>query len=97
MTLAARAIDVAGGSVAVENVTWAVDGKPAAEGAVAATPPLEPGVHEIVATASTNGNALDPATIRITVANRNEDQDAYAKLLAALPSLSERIRDAEDS
>jgi hypothetical protein len=97
VTLAARASDVAGGSVPVNNVAWAVDGKPVAEGAVAATPPLEPGVHEIVATASTIGNPLGPATISITVANRNEDQEAYAKLLATLPPLSERLRDAEDS
>lgn len=97
VTLAARASDVAGGNVPIETVAWVVDGKPAAEGAVAATPPLEPGVHEIVATASTDGNPLGPATIRITVANRTEDQDAYAELMVALPPLSERMRDAEDS
>ena len=97
VTLAARASDVAGGSVPVDDVAWVVDGEPVAEGAVAATPPLEPGVHEIVATASNDGNPLGPATISVTVADRNEDQAAYAKLLAALPPLSERLRDAEDS
>jgi hypothetical protein len=95
VTLAARASDVAGGTVPIEKVSWAVDGKPVAEGAVAATPPLEPGVHEIVANASTDGNPLGPATIRITVAKRNEAQEAYARLMADLPPLSERMRDAE--
>lgn len=95
VTLAARASDVAGGTVPIEKVTWAVDGKPAAEGAVAATPPLEPGVHEIVANASTDGNPLGPATISITVAKRSVGQEAYTKLMADLPPLSERMRDAE--
>lgn len=95
VTLAAHARDVAGGTVPIEKVTWAVDGKPAAEGAVAATPPLAPGVHEIVANASTDGNPLGPATIRITVAKRNVGQEEYAKLMADLPPLSQRMRDAE--
>lgn len=95
VTLAARARDVAGGTVPIEKVTWTVDGKPAAEGAVAATPPLEPGVHDVVVNASTSGNPLSPATIRINVAKRSEKQEAYAKLMADLPPLSERMRDAE--
>lgn len=97
VTLAARASDVAGGTVAIEKVTWAVDGKPAAEGVLAATQPLEPGVHEIVAKATSGGKRIGPATIRITVAERSEDQQAYARIMASLPPLSERMRDAKGS
>ena len=59
------------------------------------TPPLEPGTHEVVANVTTEGKVLPPATARIDVAKRTEAQAAYAKQMADLPPLNERMRDLE--
>lgn len=94
-TLSARATDSGGADLAPEDISWEVDGAPAAAGRLSMTAPLEPGVHDIVVHAVVGGTALK-AGVQLTVAPRNEDQDRFAKVMADLPPLAERMRDGED-
>jgi hypothetical protein len=83
--LAARAVDASGASVGLEDVTWEVDGEPAAQGRIGVAGPLAPGDHKIVASGTVGGEALKAASVRITVAPRTEDQEAWAKMMAERP------------
>jgi hypothetical protein len=93
--LIARAEDVAGVKTTVDELVWVVDGQVAGHGEVAATPALGPGDHEIEATGLRDSEPVGRDVVRLTVADRNEDQADFAKRVADLPPLADRRRETD--
>ena len=91
--LIAVAEDVFGAATTIDEITWWIDGQVAAKGLTAAAHALDPGEHEISATGFRGPDRLDRNTIRVTVAERNADQEAFLKRVANLPSLDRRRRE----
>jgi hypothetical protein len=88
--LRASVEDVSGTPVAVDELTWSIDGQQVASGQMAAAGPLDPGEHQIEVAGLRASEEVDRDVIRVTVADRNEEQDAFAERVAQLPPLEER-------
>jgi hypothetical protein len=93
VNLVARAEDVSGTTVAIDQLAWAVDGRAAGQGQVIAIPAPDPGEHEIEATGLRGAEPVGRDVVRVTVADRSEDQAAFAKRVADLPPLETRRRE----
>ena len=88
--LRASVEDVSGTPVAVDELSWTVDGQQAAASQMAVVAAMEPGEHQIEVTGFRASEEIDRDVIRVTVADRNEEQEAFAERVAELPPLDER-------
>lgn len=93
--LIARAEDVSGATTTVDNVDWGVDDQVAGHGQMVTIPALEPGDHEIRATGRRDSERIGGDVVRLTVADRNEEQEAFANRVADLPPIATRRRETE--
>ena len=90
----ARVEDVSGAASAASDVEWRVDGRAVGRGTMT-TIALEPGDHELEATSLPDAGPIAGDVVRLTVAERNEAQRAFAERVADLPPLAARRLETE--
>jgi hypothetical protein len=93
VSLAARAEDVSAATVAVDDVTWWIDGRTVAQGPVAAVPAPEPGHHDVQAIGVRGTALVEPDSVTVTVTERSAAHEEMARRLADLPPVEERRRE----